>query len=117
MPGCGRSGVTGIAGVDTRALTMRIRDGGAPTGVLAFPADGRFDLAALRAQAAAWPGLEGMDLAKEVTCRQSYRWDETVWAWPEWLRRGRRRRRTMSWRWITARSGTFFAAWPRPGAG
>ena len=51
---------------------MRIRDGGAPTGVLAFPADGRFDLAALRAQAAAWPGLEGMDLAKEVTCRQTY---------------------------------------------
>ena len=65
-------GITGIAGVDTRALTIRIRDGGAPTGVLAFPADGRFDLAALRAQAAAWPGLEGMDLAKEVTCRQSY---------------------------------------------
>ncbi len=38
-------GITGIAGVDTRALTLRIRDGGAPTGVLAFPADGRFDLA------------------------------------------------------------------------
>jgi carbamoyl-phosphate synthase small subunit len=75
-------GVTGIAGVDTRALTIRIRDGGAPTGVLAFPADGRFDLAALRARAASWPGLEGMDLAKEVTCRQSYGWDETVWAWP-----------------------------------
>ena len=61
---------------------MRIRDGGAPTGVLAFPADGRFDLPALRAQAEAWPGLEGMDLAKEVTCRQSYEWDETRWAWP-----------------------------------
>jgi carbamoyl-phosphate synthase small subunit len=76
-------GITGIAGVDTRALTIRIRDGGAPSGVLAYPADGRFDLPALRAQAAAWPGLEGMDLAKEVTCRQSYRWDETVWAWPD----------------------------------
>jgi carbamoyl-phosphate synthase small subunit len=75
-------GITGIAGVDTRALTIRIRDGGAPAGVLAFPADGRFDLAALRAQASAWPGLEGMDLAKEVTCRQSYTWDETRWAWP-----------------------------------
>ncbi|HEY1410731.1 MAG TPA: glutamine-hydrolyzing carbamoyl-phosphate synthase small subunit [Rhodopila sp.] len=75
-------GITGIAGVDTRALTIRIRDGGAPTGVLSFPADGRFDLAALRAQAAAWPGLEGMDLAKEVTCRQTYTWDETSWAWP-----------------------------------
>jgi carbamoyl-phosphate synthase small subunit len=75
-------GITGIAGVDTRTLTLRIRDGGAPTGVLAFPADGRFDLAALRAQAAAWPGLEGMDLAKEVTCRQTYSWEETAWSWP-----------------------------------
>ena len=76
-------GVTGVAGVDTRAITVRIRDGGAPTGVLAFPADGRFDLAALRAAAVAWPGLEGMDLAKEVTCAQTYAWDETLWAWGE----------------------------------
>ena len=75
-------GIAGVAGVDTRALTVRIRDGGAPNGVLAFPADGRFDLPALHAQAAAWPGLEGMDLAKEVSCRQSYDWDETRWAWP-----------------------------------
>jgi carbamoyl-phosphate synthase small subunit len=76
-------GVPGIAGLDTRALTARIRDGGAPNGVLAFPADGRFDLEALRRQAAGWPGLEGMDLAKEVSCRQAYRWDETEWAWPQ----------------------------------
>ena len=75
-------GIAGISGVDTRALTSRIRDGLPPTGVLAFPAGGRFDLAALRAQAEAWPGLEGMDLAKEVTCTQSYDWDEAVWAWP-----------------------------------
>ncbi len=76
-------GTPGIAGVDTRALTARIRDGGAPNGVLCFPVDGRFNLPALRAQAAAWPGLEGMDLAKEVTCRQSYNWDEAEWSWPE----------------------------------
>jgi carbamoyl-phosphate synthase small subunit len=76
-------GITGIAGVDTRALTLRIRDGGAPSGVLAFPVNGKFDLPALQAQAAAWPGLEGMDLAKEVTCRQTYSWDETRWSWPE----------------------------------
>jgi carbamoyl-phosphate synthase small subunit len=74
--------VPGIAGLDTRALTARIRDGGAPNGVLCFPADGQFDLAALRVQAAAWPGLEGMDLAKEVSCRQAYSWNETEWAWP-----------------------------------
>jgi len=75
-------GIAGLAGVDTRALTVRIRDGGAPHGVLAYPADGRFDLAALQARAAGWPGLEGMDLAKEVSCRQAYEWDETEWAWP-----------------------------------
>jgi carbamoyl-phosphate synthase small subunit len=75
-------GIAGIAGIDTRALTARIRDGGAPNGVLSFPADGRFDIAALLAEARAWPGLEGMDLAKEVTTRQTYHWDETEWAWP-----------------------------------
>jgi carbamoyl-phosphate synthase small subunit len=76
-------GIPGIAGVDTRALTIRVRDGGAPIGVLAFPADGRFDIAALTAQAAAWPGLVGMDLAKDVTCRQTYEWDQTRWSWPD----------------------------------
>ena len=71
----------GIAGLDTRALTIRIRDGGPPTGVLSFPADGRFDLAALTAQAQAWPGLEGMDLAKQVSCTQTYTWSEGLWTW------------------------------------
>ena len=75
-------GIPGLAGVDTRALTARIRDGGPPNGVICHRADGRFDIPALKAQAAAWPGLEGMDLAKEVTCRQSFTWDETEWAWP-----------------------------------
>jgi carbamoyl-phosphate synthase small subunit len=75
-------GIAGAAGIDTRRLTIRVRGGGAPNGVLAFPDDGRFDLPALRAQAAAWPGLEGMDLAREVSCGQSYEWDETSWAWP-----------------------------------
>ena len=76
-------GIPGLAGIDTRALTARIRDGGAPNGVICHRADGRFDLAALKAQAAGWPGLEGMDLAKEVTTRQTFAWDETEWAWPE----------------------------------
>jgi carbamoyl-phosphate synthase small subunit len=75
--------VPGIAGIDTRALTARIRDGGAPNGVLCFPADGRFDLPALHEAARAWPGLEGMDLAREVSCRQSFTWDESTWNWPE----------------------------------
>ncbi len=76
-------GVPGVAGVDTRALTLRVRDGGAPSGVIAYPEDKRFDLDALRARAVAWPGLEGMDLARTVSCTQTYRWDETRWAWPE----------------------------------
>jgi carbamoyl-phosphate synthase small subunit len=66
-----------------QGVTLRIRDAGAPTGVLAYPADGVFDLPALIAQAKAWPGLEGMDLAREVSCTQSYVWDETTWAWPD----------------------------------
>jgi carbamoyl-phosphate synthase small subunit len=80
-------GVVGLAGVDTRALTARIRDGGPPHGVLAHPEDGRFDLPALTEQAALWPGLAGMDLAREVTTRQAYAWDEAAWAWGQGYRR------------------------------
>ena len=72
-------GLVGLGGVDTRRLTRRIRDGGAPAGVVAHEPDGVFDLDALAAEAAAWPGLEGMDLAREVTCRQTYDWNETGW--------------------------------------
>jgi carbamoyl-phosphate synthase small subunit len=74
--------IPGLSGVDTRALTMRIRDGGPPSGILAYPADGKFDLAALQEAAAAWPGLDGMDLARDVTCAQTYTWDQTEYAWP-----------------------------------
>jgi carbamoyl-phosphate synthase small subunit len=72
-------GLAGIAGVDTRRLTRRIRDLGAPNGTLCHAPDGKIDVAALAATAQQWPGLEGMDLAKEVTCRQTYSWDETRW--------------------------------------
>ncbi len=70
----------GISGVDTRALTARIRDLGAPQGVILHAPDGNFDVAALRREAAAWPGLDGMDLAKDVTCLQSYQWTQSRWA-------------------------------------
>jgi carbamoyl-phosphate synthase small subunit len=70
----------GLGGVDTRRLTRRIRDLGAPNGVIAHAPDGRFDLDALLAQARAWPGLDGMDLALEVSSRQTARWDETRWS-------------------------------------
>ena len=79
MPGSNCAIWSGLSGVDTRQLTRRIRDGGAPNGALCHAPDGRIDLAALLGQAREWPGLEGMDLAKEVSCRQSYQWDETGW--------------------------------------
>lgn len=64
--------LTGISGIDTRALTRRIRDHGAPNAVICHAPDGQFDLPTLHAEAAAWPGLEGMDLAKEVSCKEPY---------------------------------------------
>lgn len=70
----------GICGIDTRALTRRIRDHGAPNGVICHNPDGNFDLPALHKQAADWPGLEGMDLAKDVSCTQSYKWNESLWS-------------------------------------
>ena len=80
-------GLPGIAGVDTRALTLHIRDGGPPNAVIAFPSVGRIDVAALQAQAQAWPGLEGMDLAKQVSCTQSYEWDEGTWSFTRGFQR------------------------------
>ena len=71
--------MTGIAGIDTRRLTRRLRDHGAARGVIAFPGDGQIDTDKLVAAANEWPGLKGMDLAKEVTCRQTYQWTETAW--------------------------------------
>jgi len=71
--------VVAVTGVDTRALTRRIRDLGAPHGVVVHAPDGRFGLEAAVETARQWPGLAGMDLAREVTCRQLYTWDETTW--------------------------------------
>ncbi|PSL18869.1 glutamine-hydrolyzing carbamoyl-phosphate synthase small subunit [Shimia abyssi] len=72
-----------IGGVDTRRLTRAIRQQGAPHVALAHDPDGKFDTEALVAKARAFSGLEGLDLAKDVTCAQSYRWDEMRWAWPD----------------------------------
>ncbi|WP_169543018.1 glutamine-hydrolyzing carbamoyl-phosphate synthase small subunit [Sneathiella aquimaris] len=72
-------GLTGIAGIDTRRLTHVIRESGAPNGIIAFDPEGKFDIEALKKKAAEWPGLEGMDLAKEVSCKESYTWTETNW--------------------------------------
>ena len=68
--------LVGIAGVDTRRLTRLIRSEGFQTAGIDH---GTVDLPSLAAEVAAWPGLEGTDLALEVTCRRSYTWDETGW--------------------------------------
>ena len=72
-------GLVGVTGIDTRQLTRRIRELGAPNGTICHAPDGALDVPALVNTAAKWPGLEGMDLARDVTCRQGYEWDETRW--------------------------------------
>ncbi|HWF78402.1 MAG TPA: carbamoyl-phosphate synthase domain-containing protein, partial [Caulobacteraceae bacterium] len=78
-----RRGVVGLCGVDTRALTKSIREKGMPHGVIAHSPDGRFDLPALIAEARAWEGIVGADLAKEASCLQPFVWEEGLWGWPE----------------------------------
>jgi carbamoyl-phosphate synthase small subunit len=73
------NGLIGISGIDTRALTRRIRESGAPNAVIAHAPDGKFDVDELFAMARAWPGLEGMDLAREVSRMEQSRWDGGVW--------------------------------------
>jgi carbamoyl-phosphate synthase small subunit len=69
----------GLAGIDTRALTRRIRTGGAPNGVIAHSASGDFDIPLLLQMAREWPGLEGMDLAITVTAETHFGWEGGVW--------------------------------------
>ncbi|SDE46821.1 glutamine-hydrolyzing carbamoyl-phosphate synthase small subunit [Limimaricola pyoseonensis] len=78
-----RRGRIGMGGIDTRRLTRAIRQQGAPHVAIEHNPDGEFDIEALVAQARAFEGLVGLDLAKEVSCVQSYRWDEMRWAWPD----------------------------------
>src|SRR3546814_14099748 len=73
-------GVIGLAGIDTRALTRRIRDAGAPNGVIAHSPDGKFDLDELLAMARGWAGLEGMDLAKAGSRTDTGDWTSGIWA-------------------------------------
>ncbi len=72
-------GVIGLAGIDTRALTRRIRDAGAPNGVIAHSPDGKFDVDELLAKARGWAGLEGMDLAKAVSRTDTGDWTGGAW--------------------------------------
>jgi carbamoyl-phosphate synthase small subunit len=73
--------IPGISGIDTRALTNRIREQGMPHGVVAHHPRGEFDTSVLARRAREFPGLVGLDLARDVSCRQMYTWRETPWAW------------------------------------
>ncbi|MCP5396874.1 MAG: glutamine-hydrolyzing carbamoyl-phosphate synthase small subunit [Sphingomonadaceae bacterium] len=73
-------GKIGLSGVDTRALTRRIRLSGAPNAVIAHAPDGKFDIPALLKRAQEWPGLEGMDLAPRVTRSTSEGWEGGAWS-------------------------------------
>jgi carbamoyl-phosphate synthase small subunit len=69
-----------VTNIDTRKLTRRIRDGGAPIGAMIHAPEDAIDIEALSLMARSWPGLEGMDLAKEVTCEKAEPWDfEATW--------------------------------------
>jgi carbamoyl-phosphate synthase small subunit len=76
-------GIVGMSGVDTRALTALIRDGGMPNAIIAHAPDGAFDLPALKAEAASLPSMAGLDLVPQVTGTQRYTWSETPWVWPQ----------------------------------
>ena len=76
-------GRIGMGGADPRRLTRAIRQQGAPHVCLAHDPEGNFNIEAMLKEARAWQGLEGLDLARDVTCAQSYRWDEIRWSWPE----------------------------------
>ncbi|OCC04632.1 carbamoyl phosphate synthase small subunit [Labrys sp. WJW] len=75
--------IAGIAGIDTRALTARIREGGMPNAVLAFDPDGNFDVEALKREAAGLPTMNGLDLVPPVTTAQRFDWDQTTWEWSQ----------------------------------
>ncbi len=75
-----RHNIPALAGIDTRALTNRIRKNGMPHGAIG---SGKLDIAALAKQAREFPGLEGLDLAKEVSARQTSKWSQTPWVWNE----------------------------------
>ncbi|MCF3643134.1 glutamine-hydrolyzing carbamoyl-phosphate synthase small subunit [Rhizobium sp. TRM95111] len=76
-------GIIGMCGIDTRALTAWIRENGMPNAVIAHDPAGVFDLDTLKAEAKAWSGLEGLDLAKVASSGQSSHWSQEPWVWNE----------------------------------
>ena len=78
-----KRGIVAMSGIDTRALTVLLREKGVADAVIVHAPDGKFDIDALKKKAAGWKGLVGLDLAKDVTSGQSSLWQETPWVWNE----------------------------------
>ena len=66
--------IVGITGLDTRSLTNFIRDKGAPKGTISNNKNGKFNINKLINKSIKWPGLNGMDLAQEVSTNKTYIW-------------------------------------------
>ncbi len=75
--------IIAMSNIDTRALTAHIREKGMVNAVIAHDKKGQFDLEKLKKLAAGWNGVDGADLAKEVTTADQYGWDEKGWDWKE----------------------------------
>ena len=76
-------GLIGMGGVDTRRLTRAIRAQGAPNVTIAHNPEGKFEIEKMVLSARSSKGLEGSDLAAEVTHVDPYEWHEGRWSWPE----------------------------------
>jgi carbamoyl-phosphate synthase small subunit len=71
----------GISGVDTRAITIQIRENGMFNAAIAHNPSGEFDIPALQKKAMSFHGLEGADLASDVTTDNPYDWQQALWKW------------------------------------
>ncbi len=67
--------IVGLTGIDTRSLTNFIRDKGAPKGTIKKSKNGKFNIKKLLNQSIKWHGLNGLDLAKNVSTRSKYNWN------------------------------------------
>ncbi|RFC66072.1 carbamoyl-phosphate synthase small subunit [Fulvimarina endophytica] len=76
-------GIVALSGIDTRALTVLVREKGMPNAVIAHDREGRFDVEALKKRAAEWAGIDGADIAQFVATKDQATWTERPWAWGE----------------------------------
>ena len=74
--------IIGLYGIDTRKITRNLRNLGVVNAVISHEKDPQIDKSHLIKLANKWPGISGLDLAKEVCCKEPYHWGEGRWMWP-----------------------------------